>query len=779
MKYLKFTAFVLLFSGTGLFSMDEISTSNSSGRHSASNIDLFQDKIALTQDTLTSDNIDQRNTQNVAEKNARLILLKNVLNKSLKDRQRVCGIPEWLKKYSNNVVSWFCSKFYSKKKYLGENLSNDQIAQVLNLATLKENKKKKFKFLPTIPVKTFTNLAGEIPLDIQDIVNSIKRAMTKGEKTQRKILLYGPAGTGKSSLAEAIAGELNWDFYNVISSTLITKYQGSSQKLMNKLFTAAGNSNKGAVVFIDEIDGIANEKTAESNGEINRAIASLHSAIDSLGLNNKNIICIVATNFIERIPDTIKSRFGSNLIGVNIPEADKRAQILNTNLSDYVLGDDYIHQLTDLSEGFSCRDLYNLIVKAKDMAPDLFEKTEENNEQRRTKLQEILKVALYRVQEKVTPGPEDLKIVFRYYLEKLLHNKTAEELNDFIENQAREVLTEMQGLTGKEIHEIITIANSLKNGELTALDLFVGIFYDNSKKLPSFIKRKKILDYFIKKYGAETIDDLWLNRIATDLDGFSGKGIKQLCILRNEFMKMNLSRSFNRQEPTHNILNISKFYAALCQTLEKKAVPFKVIEHFSKNPQFIPVGSASSSIGTLGAAFNIPAHYRIEYPGFLIEKIFLKDFKDFQNEFLISNNDEKRVRLEMLNVNSPSSSFVFCLILYNLDLHNMNIAQSGVNLLKSPYLAKLVFLANISCTTIKNIIVSTIEFAKDANRDICLESDLLKALKELNFSIKGYQHLSLPDKKNEDYQEFKRVLNSFLSVLAQMINPNSGYCSVM
>ncbi len=97
-------------------------------------------------------------------------------------------------------------------------------------------------------------IAGN-PSAIKTIISWLKE-WKKGRPKKRAILLYGPAGVGKTSCAYAIARELNSDIIELNASDFRTK------DVINRVVGGATQSGllsqekAGKVIIIDEVDGI-------------------------------------------------------------------------------------------------------------------------------------------------------------------------------------------------------------------------------------------------------------------------------------------------------------------------------------------------------------------------------------------------------------------------------------------------------------------------------------------------------------------------------------------
>jgi len=122
---------------------------------------------------------------------------------------------------------------------------------------------------------------------------------------RHKILLAGPPGNGKTSLAEAIAEALYLPLLVVRYEGLFGSYLGETSKRLNKLleYTAA----RDCVLFFDEFESIGKERNDPHElGEVKRLVSSLLVQIDRLP---SNVIVVAATNHPETLDRAVWRRF--------------------------------------------------------------------------------------------------------------------------------------------------------------------------------------------------------------------------------------------------------------------------------------------------------------------------------------------------------------------------------------------------------------------------------------------------------------------------------------
>lgn len=130
-----------------------------------------------------------------------------------------------------------------------------------------------------------------------------------GLEPRHRILLVGPPGSGKTSLAEAIATEAMVPLLVARYEALITSYLGETAGRLDALFDAV--RTRPCVLFFDEFDTIAKERgDLHETGEIKRVVSSLLLQIDRLP---SYVIVVVATNHPELLDRAVWRRFQARL----------------------------------------------------------------------------------------------------------------------------------------------------------------------------------------------------------------------------------------------------------------------------------------------------------------------------------------------------------------------------------------------------------------------------------------------------------------------------------
>ena len=72
------------------------------------------------------------------------------------------------------------------------------------------------------------------------------------KKPRNPLLIYGPAGTGKTSVAYALAAEYDYDVIEMNASEL--RNRGRVEKVLGGASLASGLFGKGHIVLLDDID---------------------------------------------------------------------------------------------------------------------------------------------------------------------------------------------------------------------------------------------------------------------------------------------------------------------------------------------------------------------------------------------------------------------------------------------------------------------------------------------------------------------------------------------
>ena len=122
---------------------------------------------------------------------------------------------------------------------------------------------------------------------------------------RHRVLLVGPPGNGKTSLAEALAEALMVPLLVVRYEGVIGSYLGETALRLLKLFQYV--ATRRCVLFFDEFDTIGKERgDTHETGEIKRVVSSLLMQVDALP---SHVVVVTATNHPELLDRAVWRRF--------------------------------------------------------------------------------------------------------------------------------------------------------------------------------------------------------------------------------------------------------------------------------------------------------------------------------------------------------------------------------------------------------------------------------------------------------------------------------------
>lgn len=162
----------------------------------------------------------------------------------------------------------------------------------------------------TVPSHSISDLI--LPCSVREAVLGLVEEQHRSDllrshnlEPRNRVLLAGPPGNGKTSLAGAIADALYVPLVTVRYEGVIGSYLGETAQRIGQVFEYA--RSRQCVLFFDEFDVVGKERgDAQETGEIKRVVSSLLLQVDALP---NYVVVVTASNHPELLDRAVWRRF--------------------------------------------------------------------------------------------------------------------------------------------------------------------------------------------------------------------------------------------------------------------------------------------------------------------------------------------------------------------------------------------------------------------------------------------------------------------------------------
>jgi transitional endoplasmic reticulum ATPase len=244
----------------------------------------------------------------------------------------------------------------------------------------------------------------------EDVVNVLRNAdeyKKYGIALPNGLLLYGPPGCGKTFVAQRLAKELDYNFYEISPNSVASIYAHGTVLMIKQIFDTASKAAP-SMIFVDEFEGLVPSRrylTGDSQykaEEVNEWLTQIGTCSD------RKILFVAATNEPWKIDEAIR-RTGrlDKKIYIGPPDREAISEIVAFHCGSRPLeGNDIATQVASIIEGqgYSASDLKALVDESAKLAM---------KERRPISLSHFEQAATERVLPSISPATEALFSEFR------------------------------------------------------------------------------------------------------------------------------------------------------------------------------------------------------------------------------------------------------------------------------------------------------------------------------------------------------------------------------
>ena len=212
------------------------------------------------------------------------------------------------------------------------------------------------------------DLKQQLDIDVIQPLIQKDKYQKYGVEPLTGILLYGPPGCGKTFIAQCLAEEIGYSYFEIKPSDLASVYIHGTQEKIAKLFRKAEESNP-SLIFIDEIDALLPNRSQENlthhyASEVNEFLSQITNC------GEKGILVIGATNRPKAIdPAMLRTGRLEKHIYIDFPDFNARLGMLKQYLENRPCSDDLdLFNLAILMVGYTSSGLRYIVNETAKLA---------------------------------------------------------------------------------------------------------------------------------------------------------------------------------------------------------------------------------------------------------------------------------------------------------------------------------------------------------------------------------------------------------------------------
>lgn len=251
----------------------------------------------------------------------------------------------------------------SNPNFGNNNFNNNCIGQ--NGAGMEYHRIGRFSDEDSFDTDCIDDIIASAPVAVKKIIINLLYPPKNKAALPKRLLLVGKPGTGKTTLAKAIAYKCGYDYYVIEAPFLLNEYKNSGpQNLLREVYPLL-NSGRPVIIILDELTELTDRYKKENDSDATVG-AALWILLDSCAQYD-NVFFIGTSNKQKKdLPAQLQSRFDEDIITIYLPNAAARKRILLRHLKHerHKIDDASLHYLIKKTNGRSAREIEKLVFKA-------------------------------------------------------------------------------------------------------------------------------------------------------------------------------------------------------------------------------------------------------------------------------------------------------------------------------------------------------------------------------------------------------------------------------